>query len=297
MSDRYTSRFVAAPDGLRLHIRDYGPHSDRHMPVVCLAGLARTAADFHELAVSLATDSNAPRRVLALDYRGRGRSDHDQHAANYSLPTELGDILAVLSALEIGPAAFVGTSRGGILSMLLAAARPTAIAGVILNDIGPVINPHGLARIKSYVGKLPQPTSYEDAAEILRRLFGGHFPKLTPEQWMTFAQRTFEERDGRLVPAYDPKLAKVLEAIDIERPLPALWQEFDALGRVPVMVIRGANSDLLSPETVNAMRARRADLEVMEVPDEGHAPLLTDSASISRIAHFIARRELKQLAP
>ncbi|MEX0751560.1 MAG: alpha/beta hydrolase [Xanthobacteraceae bacterium] len=291
MSDDYTSRFIAAQDGLTLHVRAYGKRSGDHLPVVCLPGLARTGADFHEFALALSADTKKPRQAIALDYRGRGRSDYDRDAANYNLATEIRDLLAVLTALEIGPAVFVGTSRGGILVMLLATVRPTVLAGAVLNDIGPVIDPRGLLRIKNYVGKLPQPRSFEDAADIMRRLFSGHFPKLTAEEWMTFARRTFEEREGRLAPSYDPKLAKILDAIDIGRPLPPLWKEFDALARVPVMVIRGANSDVLSPDTVGAMRQRRSDLEVVEVPDQGHAPLLSEAGIIGRIAAFVARCE------
>src|SRR6185312_14025001 len=230
-----------------------------------------------------------PRRVIALDYRGRGLSAYDPDPANYSLPVELADLLAVLTALEATPAIFIGTSRGGILAMLLAAVRPNAIAGVVLNDIGPVIEPQGLMRIKSYVGKLPQPRNFEEGGEILRRLFSGQFPKLEMADWLACAHRAFKEEKGRLVPTYDVKIATTMNGVDAERRVPPLWLQFDALSAKPVMVIRGANSDLLTGETVEAMRARRKAMDVIEVPDQGHAPLLTDAATIGRISEFVHR--------
>ena len=281
-----TSIFVTAQDGLRLHVRSYGPRTAAILPIVCLPGLARTGADFEALAVRLAGDPERPRRVIALDSRGRGRSDYDRNPANYSLAVELSDLIATLTALDIARAVFIGTSRGGLLTMLLAVARPTAIAGCVLNDIGPVIDIEGLIRIKSYVGKLPQPASMRDAAEILRGLFGRQFPRLSDDDWAAFARRTFKEAGGRIVPDYDVELATTLEATDLTQPLPTLWKEFDALANVPVMVIRGGNSDLLSVATVEAMRAHHAGLDVVEVPDEGHAPLLTGDHIIGRIAAF-----------
>ena len=283
-----TSTFVTAQDGLKLHARSYGPRIAAALPVMCLPGLARTVADFDALATALAGDPTTPRRVIALDSRGRGRSDYDRDPANYNLQVELADVLAVLTALGIARAVFVGTSRGGILTMLLAAARPTAIAGCVLNDIGPVIDPKGLMRIKSYVGKLPRPASFHEAADILRRLFGSQFPKLSDDDWVAFARRTFKDAGGRIVPDYDVKLAATLKGINPDRPLPTLWKEFDALAGVPMMVIRGSNSDILSAATVEAMRSRRTSLDLVEVPDEGHAPLLTGPEIVSRIASFVA---------
>ena len=261
--DGPSSVFLSAPDGLRLHARCYGRPSSPALPVVCLPGLARTAADFESIATALTGETEHPRRVIALDYRGRGLSDYDRDPANYSFQTELADVLAVVTALEAMPAVFLGTSRGGILTMLLAALRPAAIAGVVLNDIGPVIEPKGLMRIKGYVGRMPQPKSLAEGAEILRRLFDAQFPKLTSEDWLAAAQRTFKQQDGAWVPTYDVRLAKTMEGIDFERPLPALWKEFDALANVPLMVVRGANSDLLSAATVNAMRVRRSAMETV----------------------------------
>ena len=281
-----TSLFVTAQDGLRLHVRDYGAQRSHALPVVCLPGLARTTADFESLALALS--SAGQRRVFAVDYRGRGKSDYDRKPENYNLQVELADLLAVLTALGIGCAAFVGTSRGGILTMLLAVARPTAIAGCVLNDIGPVIELEGLMRIKSYVGKLPQLASFREAADTLRRRFGSHFPKCDDADWLAFARRTFKEEGGRILADYDPALATVLAGVNPEQPLPPLWREFDALAHLPVMVVRGANSDIPSAATVQAMRERRRSLEVVEVADEGHAPRLSDAATAGQIAAFVA---------
>jgi len=287
MTNAPTSHFISAPDGLRLHAREYGSRTASALPVVCLPGLARSGGDFEALASALAGDPTRPRRVIALDYRGRGKSDYDRDPANYSFQVEIADALAVLTALDCGRAIFIGTSRGGILTMLLAAQRPTAIAGAVLNDIGPVLEQKGLLRIKSYVGKLPQPRNFEEGAEVLRRLFDAQFPKLTHEDWLKSARRTFKEQKGRLVPTYDVRLARTMEGVDLESPLPALWKEFEALRAMPVLAIRGANSDLLSPATVEAMAARHPGLATFEVPDQGHAPLLAEPETIARIADFV----------
>jgi pimeloyl-ACP methyl ester carboxylesterase len=223
-----------------------------------------------------------------MDYRGRGQSNWDYNPANYNAGIEVMDLITVLKALGIGPAVFIGTSRGGILTMLLAAVQPQSIAGAVLNDIGPVIEPAGLARIKGYVGKLPPPADLHEAAEMLRRLFGAQFTALTADDWTAWAVRNFEERDGRLVPTYDPALAHNLAAVDVSRPIPDLWPQFDALAGVPLMLIRGVNTDLLSSETVTAMRERRPDLHVMEVPGQGHAPLLMEDDIIARVGQFAA---------
>ncbi|MGH9697402.1 MAG: alpha/beta fold hydrolase, partial [Bryobacteraceae bacterium] len=257
-----TSVFVSAPDGLRLHVRSYGAASRPALPVVCLPGLARTEADFQELAAALSQNGGRPHRVIALDYRGRGQSDYDRNPFNYAVHIELADLQAVIAALDCTPALFIGTSRGGILTMFLGAMRPTLIAGVVLNDIGPVIEPQGLVRIKSYVGRLPRPRDFGEGAEILRRLFSAQFPKLGPQDWQRAARRAFRQLDdGRLMPTYDSRIAKTMEGVDFERPLPPLWKEFDALARVPLMVIRGENSDILSAATVDAMRTRRSDMD------------------------------------
>ncbi len=284
------SVFVTAQDGLRLHVREYGSRTAPALPVVCLPGLARTVADFEVLAPVLA-NGRPDRRVIAIDSRGRGQSDYDGNPENYNVAVELGDVATVLTALGIGAAVFIGSSRGGILTMLLGVAHPTAVAGAVLHDIGPVIEPKGLARIKSYVGKLPQPRNFADGADILRRLFDAQFPKLTAEQWLAAAHRTWKVDDGELVPTYDVRLARTLAEFDIERPLPSMWNEFDALARVPMLVIRGANSDILSAATVTAMAARRAQMQIIEVADQGHVPLLDGGDLMRQVAQFVAACE------
>jgi pimeloyl-ACP methyl ester carboxylesterase len=285
------SLYVSAPDGLQLHVHAFGCPS--LPPVVCLPGLARSTADFVALAEALATDTEHPRHVLAIDSRGRGRSEYDRNAANYTLAVELDDLLAVLTALNVEPAVFVGTSRGGILTMLLTTVRPCAITGAVLNDIGPVIETKGLVRIKNYVGKLPQPRTIDEATQILRQVFGSQFTGLTADQWKAFADRTFREENGVLSTRYDPALVNVLKDVDLEHPLPTLWKEFEALASVPLMVIRGVNSDLLSEQTLAAMRLRRPDLEELWVTGQGHAPLLEERAVTARIGAFVARCQPK----
>jgi pimeloyl-ACP methyl ester carboxylesterase len=284
--DTGKSVFVTAQDGLRLHVREYGVRTSPMLTVVCLPGLSRTVADFNVLAPALVGDGD--RRVIAIDSRGRGQSGYDSNPENYNISVELADVVTVLTALGIGPAIFVGSSRGGIITMLMGVAHPSMVAGAVLHDIGPVIEPKGLVRIKSYVGKLPLPRNFEEGSDILRRLFHGQFPKLTAEQWLTAARHAWQPKGAELAPTYDVKLARTLKAIDIERSLPPMWNEFDTLADVPMLVVRGANSDILSAHTVTAMAARRRNMEAIEVADQGHVPLLEGDDLLRRIAVFVA---------
>lgn len=283
--DAHENVTVTAGDGLRLNVRVYGGPVAGRLPLLCLAGLSRNGADFDVLARALA----AERQVFAPDYRGRGLSDRDPDWRNYALPVELQDVLAATTALGIEKAVFLGTSRGGILTMLMTAARPGLIGGAVLNDIGPVIDGTGLARIKSYLGKLPEPASREEAVALLKSINSSRFPALTEADWRRHAGAIWQDRGGRLEVAFDPALAKTLEGLNFDAEMPTLWPQFDGLADVPVMVIRGENSDILSADTVAAMTERRPDLDVLTVAGQGHAPLLMDEASIGRIAAFARR--------
>ena len=281
------SRFITAPDGLRLHIRIWG--KDRSgLPLVCLPGLTRTVDDFAPLATAVAGKHDGIGPVYGLDSRGRGRSDHDRNPDNYTVQTELADLIAALTALDIGKAVFLGSSRGGLLVMMLAVARPTVIAGAVLNDIGPMIGAAGLMRIKGYVGHLPRPRNHEEGAEILKRVFGGQFPALTAQDWRLWSGRAWRERDGHLTPTHDPRLAATLKAVRPDSQLPSLWREFDALAAAgPVLTIRGELSDILSSDTLAQMKARQPGTRYLIIKNEGHTPLLSDNTSISEIAAFV----------
>lgn len=285
----FQSRYYTASDGLRLHLRDFGPRDSRATPVVCLPGLARTAADFDLLATAIAGGrAGAPRRVVSIDYRGRGLSDRDPNWKNYDIFVESADILTMLAATGIESAIFVGTSRGGLHTMVLGATRPALLRGVVMNDIGPIIEQQGIARIRGYVGKLPTPNSWRDAIDLFKKIAGAQFTGLQDSDWEAYARLTFEEKDGKFATRYDPMLMKSLDAYDPETPLPKLWPQFDGLAHVPLMIIRGENSDLLSQSTLEEMVARHPGAESLIVPGQGHAPLLLDDMSITRICAFIA---------
>lgn len=286
----YQDLFVPASDGLRLYARDYGPKGGRALPVVCLPGLARNSQDFHALAMALSTDAINPRRVLALDYRGRGRSDRDSDWRNYDIGVEVNDTLQVLATVDIDRAVFVGTSRGGLITMVLNATRPTLLAGAVLNDVGPVIEPKGLIRIRNYVGKLPMPATIEDGGRILKQLSDTQFPDYSQEQWEEMARGTWHEQDGHLVLSYDPGLMKPLEALDLDKPMPDLWPLFEGLKSLPVLVIRGERSDLLTTETLVLMQERHPRLQALTISGQGHAPALTGN-TVDAIRELITEAE------
>ena len=290
MSSSFRDVFCQSADGLKLHAKVIGPEDSSALPVLCLPGLTRTADDFDDIARAIATDSKAPRKVVAIDYRGRGLSDYDPDPAKYAVPVELGDVLSIAASLGITRAILLGTSRGGLISMAMAAAQPQLLAGVVLNDIGPALEIGGLMKIKGYIANPPPRQTWDEAARGLKELFGSVFPSLTDAEWMAWARRAFREKvEGGLERTYDLKLAHTLDGLDPANPLPQVWELFDKLASVPLMLIHGGLSDLLSPQGVRDMIARRPDIEVVEVPDQGHAPLLADRPTMDRIVAFCAR--------
>lgn len=280
--------FYESSDDLRLYARHYPAPDERFRSVVCLPGLTRNSRDFHTLAIYLSTHPEKPRNVYCLDYRGRGRSQYDSNWRNYVPYTELIDVLDFLTVQGLHRVGIVGTSRGGIIAMMMAALRPTAMGAVVLNDIGPVIETRGLARIVNYVGRMPVPKTWADAIHIMREINGRGFPDFTDAQWDQMARGVFEERKGRLVLSYDRKLAKAIGTADLSRPVPDLWPQFVAMGQIPAFALRGEHSDVLSAETLDEMVERHPNLRMMIVPEQGHAPVLQEQDPVEAIGSFFA---------
>lgn len=286
----FTEIYFTGRDSLRLYGRHYralAPSGAR--PVVCLAGLTRNSRDFHTVALALSRGSTPARDVFTLDTRGRGFSESDKNWKNYAVPIELQDVIDYMTMLGLRDAGFIGTSRGGLITMVLGAVQPSLVGAVVLNDIGPVIETDGLARIAGYVGRIPLPKNWSEAARIVRDLTQRDFPNLTDDDAEAIARQLFNEKNGKPVTGYDPKLAKCLSVLD--GPMPKLWPQFEALKRVPLMVVRGGNSDLLSEQTIEDMRRIHPRMTSITVAGEGHAPLLRDAPTISEIAAFFAKTD------
>lgn len=288
---QYEGRIVriASQDDLKLAARLFGrPHPGR-LPVLCLAGLSRNSRDFIRLGQYLAERPGDSRLVAAVDVRGRGLSAADRRWQNYTPLVEAQDAMTAAAALGIEKAVIVGTSRGGILAMVIGLLRPGLIGGVVLNDIGPVIEGTGLARIKKYLSNRRQPRDWEEAVGVVKRIQATHFPALDETDWRAMAEATFVEENGVLKPRFDPNLLRMVDGIDLETALPVLWNQFDSLLGVPVLSIRGEHSDILRPETVDAMENRHPHFERLTVPGQGHAPQLRDLPTLERIAAFARR--------
>ena len=282
-------------NGLKLYARRYRARHPspedargRTRPLLCLAGLTRNSRDFHEIAINLSHGPRA-RDVYTLDSRGRGHSDYDSNWRNSTVPSEMQDAVDFMIARGLEGAAILGTSRGGLIAMVMAAAQPGFLGPVILNDIGPVIERDGLSRIASYVGRTPLPRDWKEAAALVRDMNGTAFTAVPESEWEPIARQLFNDRQGRPAPGYDAKLGQAFSSID--GPIPPLWAQFDALKHIPVMVIRGLNSDLLSQATVEAMRRRHPDLTELAIAGQGHAPWLRDKASTSEIRRFLERTD------
>ncbi len=282
MSDE-KNRYYESRDGLRLFYREFPCHTD-HAPVICLPGLTRNSRDFEDLNPHLAET----RRVLSPDLRGRGLSDYDPQWRNYHPLTYVDDTFALMDHAGIDQAVLVGTSLGGLISMIMAEQQPQRIAGIVLNDVGPEIAPEGLARVVKYAGKLQPVNSWDHAVEQARAVYGLALPGLSDADWQRMARRAYRADDNGIpMLDADPQIGVALRELGPTGPDP--WETFDHLGDMPVLLLRGATSDILSRDIVARMRDHKPDLEVVEIPDRGHVPLLNEAESLRAIDGFLAQ--------
>jgi len=278
---RYDDRYFTVRDGLKLHYRDYPGSADKP-PLLCLPGLTRNARDFAELA-----ERYSPRfRVLALEFRGRGGSEYDPIPARYVPPTYAQDVIELLDGLAIPQAIFIGTSLGGLVTMLMAVMAPQRIAAAILNDIGPEINDVGVERIRGYVGSGQRFRNWDEAGEVIARNVQA-FENYTHDDWVRMAKRNCREQNGEIVFDYDAAIAL---PFNTETPAPQfdMWPLFGALAQKPLLVIRGGKSDLLSAAAVEKMQAAAPDMKLAVVPGVGHAPELNEPEAVAAIDDFLA---------
>ncbi|WP_149140936.1 alpha/beta fold hydrolase [Gemmobacter caeruleus] len=275
-----TDYFTAA-DGARLAYRDETLGAGGTVPLLCLSGLTRTMADFDYMIPHL-----PPLRLIRMDYRGRGASDRTG-AASYTVPQEAQDALRLLDHLGIDRAAVLGTSRGGLIAMFLAATAKDRLAGVALNDVGPVIERKGLERIFDYLGRNPAARTHEALAAALPGVMPG-FANVPPARWLEEAQIHYRAEGRGLQITYDPALREAFIAA-FEGPPVDLWPLFDAMAGLPLALIRGANSDLLSEATTAEMRRRRPDMIFADVPDRAHIPFLDEPESVAALHAWLGR--------
>ncbi len=270
-------------DGLSLYCRDYPTPRANAETVLCLHGLTRNSKDFIELAQHL-----QPRyRVLAPDVRGRGRSEYDPVWQNYHPGTYVTDMWSLLDFLQLRRVIVIGTSMGALMGMLMVAQKPERIAGLVLNDAGPELDPVGLARIAQYAGKLQPVTTWEEATAQIRTVYGDALPGLSAAQWLAYTQKSFREReDGVPVPDSDPKIGDALRTAATAPQ--TIWSVYQQIRKTPALVIRGAHSDILSTETVTRMAREKPDLCAVTVANRGHAPLLDEPECLSAIDEFLA---------
>jgi len=270
-------------DGLNLFYRDFGGQNDG-TPIICLPGLTRNSRDFEEFAITLSDR----RRVLTVDFRGRGFSDHDPTWQNYHPGTYVGDVWTLLDTLDIHGIIVVGTSLGGLCAMAMAAQHPERIAGVVINDIGPEINPAGLARVQEYTGRLPPVMSWEEAAQQTKEIYGHWLPDLSHAAFDQLARRGYRENDvGVPQLDIDANIGRAVREVGPQKGDP--WALFDALRDVPTTLLWGVLSDILTDDIVAKMTARKPDLEVVPVPNRGHVPLLDEPACLAAIDEFLQR--------
>lgn len=282
----FSAHRFSAQDGTRLHYRRYGDRALPGTPVLCLAGLTRNAKDFNKLATRLGQD----RMVLCPDYRGRGQSAYADYTT-YAPGSYVSDVMHLLAVEDIHRVIVIGTSLGGLLAMALTVAVPAALAGLVINDVGPDISADGQTRILDYVGVDQRHATIEQAADAMRETYGAAFPDWTEQDWLTNAEGTYthDAAAGNWRLDYDLKLRDALAEQAKAGAMPDLWALYRGLARLPALLVHGARSDVLKAETVERMQREKPDLEVVTLDNRGHAPSMTEPACLPRILSFLER--------
>lgn len=277
-----------SPDGLTLYARSYG-REDAPLTVLCMHGLTRNHKDFEPMIEGLGGN----RRYIAVDVHGRGRSQWARDAASYTPLVYAGDMIALIDQLGLSRVALIGTSMGGLMSMVMARLAGKRILGAVLNDVGPVLQQAGLDRIAGYAGDVKPFADWQAAASAIADTQAGVFPDFRPEDWMAFARRTCREDDaGQVVFDYDPAITRTVSDVRPNwRTRFAMWRLFGATKPFPLLVLRGETSDILSQKTVARMTRRHPDANWVTVPRVGHAPILDEPAALEAIDPFLARLE------
>jgi pimeloyl-ACP methyl ester carboxylesterase len=280
-SSRFEDRYFTVHDGLRLHYREYLGSSERP-PLLCLPGLTRNARDFADLA-----ERYSPRfRVLALDFRGRALSDYDPEPARYLPMTYAADVVEMLDQLGIAEAIFIGTSLGGLVTMAIAMTAPERIVAAVMNDVGPDVDPSGIDRILTYVGKDQRFKSWDEAASMISGNYGSSFDRYSQDDWVRMAQRNCREENGEIRFDYDMAIAEPFRNAGAT-PAVDLWPFFTALAQKPLLVVRGEKSDLLTAATAARMQTVAPHMKLAVVPGVGHAPELSEPEAVAAIDAFL----------
>ena len=290
METEFSERSWQSPDGLELYFRDYAATGEQAAsgkpPVVCLHGLTRNSRDFEALAPHVASRGH---RVIVPDMRGRGQSAYADDSATYAVPTYIADVMALFAQEGIERVVSIGTSMGGIMTMLIAQFAPDRLAGAVINDIGPVVDPGGIDKIKSYLGKGGSFPTWMHAARSLEEVHGESHPGFDTNDWIAMAKRSMTLcSNGRIAFDYDMKIAEPFSAADENAVPPDLWPGFEALANKPLLLVRGGISAILNAETLAEMQRRAPDADVVVVPDAGHAPTLDEPEVRSAIDALLA---------
>ena len=283
----FIEKTIRVQDTTPIYVRIYNDGTRGGTPLLMLCGLSRNHRDYEDLTAYLHTMADYDGPIILMDYRGRGNSGRASWKT-YNLANELADILDVMTALNVEHANILGTSRGGLIAMMIGASRPGFLRKVILNDVGPRVESQGLMRIKSLLSKPPRVSDTQAAIATLQAYMSTTFPDLADDDWAELVRRIFiEQKPGSFVMDFDPKLAKTLAGLTAETPPVEIWPLFETLRHVPLLCLRGEHSDILSEETVAKMRRHHPNFSMMTVNGQGHAPLLRGQQELKRIATFL----------